>query len=500
MSTAIRPRQNFWDSLQEPRTVVSLLVLYCAIHLLVRFLLSPNLNLVEAEQMLFGQSFQWSYRADHPPLASWLSWMTLAASRNSRAVLFLLRETVLALGLIAYFAAGRLMIGDTRRAGLAAFLLLATFGMGWLVHVGTLETVLLATLCAAYLWADVRALTRGSVGEHVVLGVVTGLGVLSSYVFLVLPFGMSVAAAVIPDLRTRLRLPPLALAAAVALVIVAPYAYFAPYAFAGAPLTPVPTAVAILRAYAVALLVFALPAVLVFPALYPRAAKPLRDEDRAQIWLRFLKIAMLAVLIATAASMLLFHARDAKASWVYPVLLPLPIYLFLRAQLAYGSDTQQRDKRIAGAIVLCAIAVIAVRIWSYETHAATCRHCREYWPMPRYADAFRQAGFLDGTIVTPDAGLAGNLRLSFPDARVVTPQAPALTFGPPVPGECLVVWQGDGNVPQRLRTYVAQTYGARLEDRAMQGDVEATLLTSKTRKERMNFLILAQGACDRPRP
>jgi hypothetical protein len=62
------------------------------------------------------------------------------------------------------------------------------------------------------------------------------------------------------------------------------------------------------------------------------------------------------------------------------------------------------------------------------------------------------------------------------------------------------VWQGDGNVPQRLQTYVMQTYGARLEDRAMQGDVESTLLTSKTRKERMNFLILAQGACDRPRP
>jgi 4-amino-4-deoxy-L-arabinose transferase-like glycosyltransferase len=499
MSAPTRPRQSFWDSLQEPRTVVSLLLLYCAVHVLLRFLLSPNLYLGEAEQMLFGQSFRWSYRPDHSPLDNWVSWATLAASQNSRVALFLLREAVLALGLIAYFAAARAMIGETRRAALAAFLLLATFGMGWLVHVGSVETVLLAALCAAYLWADVRALTRGAIGDYVLLGVVTGLGVLSSYVFLVLPFGMSVAAAMTPELRARLRLPPLAVAAAVALVIVAPHVYFAPYAFAGSAAGTF-SAFASLRDFALALIVFALPAVLVFPALYPRAAKPLRGEDREQTWLRFLKIAMLAALIVAAAAMLLFHADDAKASWVYPVLLPLPIYLFLRAQLAYGSETQARDKRIAGVIVLCVVAAVAGRIWSYETHAAGCKHCREYWPMPRYADAFRQAGFLGGTIAAPEVGLAGNLRLSFPDARVVTPQAPARAFGPPVPGECLIVWRGDGNVPQRLRTYVTQTYGAKLEDRAMQGDVEATLLTSKTRKERMNFLILAQGACDKPRP
>jgi hypothetical protein len=46
---------------------------------------------------------------------------------------------------------------------------------------------------------------------------------------------------------------------------------------------------------------------------------------------------------------------------------------------------------------------------------------------------------------------------------------------------------------------VTQTYGAKLEERAMQGDVEATLLTSKTRRARMNFLILTEGTCDKPR-
>ena len=54
-------------------------------------------------------------------------------------------------------------------------------------------------------------------------------------------------------------------------------------------------------------------------------------------------------------------------------------------------------------------------------------------------------------------------------------------------------------MPQRLRAYVEATYGAKLQERAMQGDVEAALLQGKGRRARMNFLILADGACDRPK-
>ena len=136
----------------------------------------------------------------------------------------------------------------------------------------------------------------------------------------------------------------------------------------------------------------------------------------------------------------------------------------------------------------------------YQMGAKTYRNYVEYLPMARYADSFRQAGFLSGTIAAPEPGLAGNLRQQFPDARVVTPQAPAKTFGPPVAGECLIVWQGGGNIPPRLRDYVTATYGARLQDRAVQGDVEAALLKGKGPLQRMNFLILAQGACDHPHP
>jgi hypothetical protein len=82
-------QKSFWESLGETQGVVSLLLLYCAVMLLVRFALSPNLNGAEAHAMLFGQSLEWGYRPNHPPLAMWLSWAALSLSGGSRLALFL---------------------------------------------------------------------------------------------------------------------------------------------------------------------------------------------------------------------------------------------------------------------------------------------------------------------------------------------------------------------------------------------------------------------------
>ena len=491
--SGVGARRSYWEHLGETQTAVSLAILYAAVMFLLRFALSPNLNLGEAEQMLFGQSFQRGYRSGEAPLATWLAWGVLTVSHGSKLSLFLLREIFVAVGLIAFFFAARNVLDDTRRAALAMLFLAATLGMGWLVHLGSFQTTLMATTCCAYLWADTRALTRQGTVDYLVLGIVTGLGALASYSFLVLPFAMTVALGLVPELRRRLRPVPLVPAAVIALFIVAPVLTFMPD---GARGTAHAQPLSALRDLVLALVVFALPAAVIFLALNPRVTFSVPTERPP--WLRFFRYTMAAALFAAAAVALLFPAVDAKAL-AFPVLLPLPLYLFLRVQSAPPKEDTHADKWFALAVLACVAIAIAARVWVYETQAAHCLRCREYWPMPRYADTFHQAGFYDGTVVGADAGLAGNLKLVFPSERVVTPLAPALRFGPPVPGECLIVWPGNGNIPQRLRSYVENTYGAKLQDRAMQGDVEARLLTRNGHLERMNFLVLAQGACDRPR-
>ncbi|HEY1962937.1 MAG TPA: glycosyltransferase family 39 protein, partial [Rhizomicrobium sp.] len=382
-------RKGLWQSLGEPRTFASLVILYCAVHVLVRFLLSPNLNLSEAEQMLLGQSLQPNYRPDQPPLMMWLSWAVLALAQHSRLALFLLRELLVGIALTAYFAAARIVIGDGRRAALSAFFLMATFGMGWLVHIGRFETVLLAAMCALYLWADARALARGSVVDYVVLGLVTGLGVLSSYVFLIFVFAMSVAVALTPELRTRLKLQPLLIAAAIALAIVGLYLAFAWGARVGELAGKPASELRIVSNFLIALVMFALLAIVIFPFLYPRACLPLPDAVQHRSWLRFCKIAMIAALVTGLAAALLFRGADSKEGWIYPVLLPLPVYLLLRAKLAYF-DSEARDRKFMGFVILCVVGAITARAVMYETGAKTYRNYVEYLPFARYADSFRQ--------------------------------------------------------------------------------------------------------------
>ena len=153
MSAPAKKSLTFWERVSEPQSVIAFLFLYCAIHFLVRAVVTPDFTLDESEQMLFSQTLQWSYRPGHAPLMTWLSWASLAATGGNRTAFLLLKYVLMALGLMAYFGAARIVIRDTLYAALATFALLATISMGYLTLIDKPETVLLATMLAAYMWA-----------------------------------------------------------------------------------------------------------------------------------------------------------------------------------------------------------------------------------------------------------------------------------------------------------------------------------------------------------
>src|SRR5271163_573724 len=140
MSATGRKSRNLWERLADPQSVIAFLFLYCAIHFLIRAVVTPNFTLDETEQLLFSQSLQWGYRFRHPPLITWLSWLTLVPTHDNRAAFLLLKYVLMALGLLAYFGAARLVIRNTFYAALATFALLATFSMGYLPVIDLMHT------------------------------------------------------------------------------------------------------------------------------------------------------------------------------------------------------------------------------------------------------------------------------------------------------------------------------------------------------------------------
>ncbi|HEY7978687.1 MAG TPA: glycosyltransferase family 39 protein [Rhizomicrobium sp.] len=501
-----RKRRDIWSDLAEPSSVVAFLALYCAVHFLVRYLLSPNFTLDESEQMLFGQSLQWGYRFRHPPLITWLSWGTLTATNNSRAAFFLLKYVIMAGGLAAYFAAARIVIRDTRMAALATFGLLTTFVMGWLPLVDLMHTVLLATMLAAFLWVGTHVLTNGSPRDYLLLAAITGLGILSKYVFLVLPVAFAIGVALTPRFRARIKIGPLILAIVLTLAIIAPYVWwsyaneYSLFTLAktitkgqGPEFSPVNWLIGT-GDLVWALISFGLPFIVIFPLLYWRACKKLVVTDNDDLdWLRLYEITMLAGMLMMLVAVFFIGTEAFKARWMHQVAMPLPIYLFLRARIAGVND---RNNKIFAAIALVfALGVVGARVGVYETHAKNCKECREYWPMKTYARAFSRAGFDHGTILAGTYDLGGNLRGVFPQARVVTPGYPVQVFGPPVSGPCLLVWDGDHAPPKDLTDYLAANYAVTIKDATTRGDVNAALLTSKTHRNTMNYILIQKGRC-----
>src|SRR5215471_15808300 len=121
-----------WEEMARLDVAVMILAVYCLAHLVIRTMLSPNLSLDEAEQVLFGESLQWGYRFRHPPLITWLVYAVLEPTNANRAALFFLKYALMAAGLFAYFAAARIVLKDVRLALLATLGLLTTFVMGFL--------------------------------------------------------------------------------------------------------------------------------------------------------------------------------------------------------------------------------------------------------------------------------------------------------------------------------------------------------------------------------
>lgn len=484
-------RQTFWAQLSEPRHVTSMLIFYGLLNFVLRLGLSPNYLPGEAEQVLFGQALHWGYLPAHPPLTTWLTWALMAATGQSHAVFFFFREAMVVLALVAYLGAGRIVIGDTRVAALATFALITTFAFGWLAHTFSLEAVTLTLMLALYMRADAQVIARGALLDYALLGVITGLGVLTSYVFLILPIALSLALIAVPRFLTRLKFLPLLLALGIAIVIVAPYEILGQIASSASEGKDIARSTGILAVHLIGLI---LPYALIFPFLFWNALRPLvPSEDEQRAWLRLYDVAML---IAAGAVIVLLFVLDFKAMkgpWFYPAAMLLPVYLFLRARIAGWAESN--GKIFVLIAIGTALFSMGGRIAVYETQGEHCTECSQWWPMHEYQDSLARAGFQQGTIVTPSVALAGNLRGVFADARVVTPGFDPQAFGGVVDGQCLVVWEGDGPAPKDTLAYLASALHANPKAEAERGDIFARLNKTKGHMDPMSYMLLPPGSC-----
>jgi hypothetical protein len=483
----------------------ALLALYIAFHFALRLALSPTIGVDDVAEAIFAQSLQWSYYPRQPPLFTWMLWGDFKIFGVNAAAVAGLKYALVALSYVFFYLAARRMFTDRWLALAAALSPSLIYAVGWGVHVGFTNTVLLTAACAATFYMFLRLCQQGTPADYLGLGLALGIGLLSKWGYPAFA-GSLIAAGLFQETpRRRLCDPKILLTLGVTLGLVAPFFL---WGFEGAGVhgifanamqhgghAPYLAGVASgLTTLVIAVTMFLAPlwilALAVFPGALKAPRRPAGNFDVRRLLEHFFLVMAVVVLIGVFAAGVTYY----KSRWMHPVLILFPSYFFCLVRDA--GYTARQMKLWALILTGAALAVIAARLAQDLWGPPFCGKCRLLKPYPELARVIGSRGFSGGTIVAGDEHLAGNFRLAFPDSRIATGKY-AFYMPPPRQsvdgGQCLVVWDGrEGDqVPPMLEAFLKDEFGV-TGDAPVQS-AEAAYRHGDQRKLQLDFMILAGG-------
>ena len=493
----------------RPRQVALIILAYLALHFALRLALGPALGLDDAEQVLFAQQWLWNYRFRAPPLFTWALMASEALTPPSVLVLAALRYALLAMIAGFTYLTARALIRDPRLAALATFSFAAIYVFGYYSHHDLTHTTVLSAFLAASWYAFVRLVEQPTLARYLLLAGACGLGLLGKWNFLMFAVALPLACLTQPAQRGLIlnwRIVPAALlTAAIALPSALWAARQGPAAGDGiATLLGDPAGSRLgglllgSADLALAVLVYPMPFLAIFAALlggaawrgFGAASEPPEPVVGAEL------IGMVLV-IALALHWLLVPlagATDFSERLLQPALQILPIYLFMLVDR--GKASARQIERTALAIFGVAAIAVAARI---VVDTVCPGACRAHVPFHDIGQHLRAAGFAgDGTIVVADFHVGGNLRLEFPQARVIQIGYPPAVWPPPRGrGQCLLVWSPKVNREAAFAAYLSYNLGVAADAPRRDGVLTLPLPGWRGRNYRLNYRLYpeSQGEC-----
>lgn len=476
---------------------------YVALHFLLRIVFSPVLGTDDVTIAVQAQELAWGYEFRQPPLYTWLQWASdrlVGIGVHSHA---LLRYLLLFLTYLFLYLSARRLFRRHSTAIVATLSLSLTYPFAVSIHQGVTHSILLSALMAASVYAFIRLEAKPTLAAYAALGIALGLGMFSKYGFLVFAAAFLGAAASLPRFRRVLLDRRMLVAAGIVLLIAFAPLYwlldqqdrlFAAVTALGAKETTSPSfpqRIGSLLSLMSAVLQFLAPLWLFllafFPRAFSRAAPAAAGDDYGRLLGRTLLISLAVLAIALVLGLLgSVHPR-----WMHAFLLLFPLYFFTRAENAYAEGVAKPGYLMTLAI----IPLLVLVLWAGQTYLAPQfgKTTRFHAPYDRLAAHLQQAVPAPALIIAEDEYLAGNLRLGFPQARVIAANMPTRA-GVAGQGICLLVWNAakGRELPQALRAFVAEAAGVRAQDiREWRG----LYLHSGSRLLEIAYLVLPRGQC-----
>lgn len=498
----------------DRRLFLLLIAVYAIAQVMLRVAVSPSLGRDDLIEAIVAQGWALGYNPTQPPLYTWL--IVAAQELVGPGVLAhaLVKWACLYLAYLFFFLAAERAIKSSYLAALATATWMLTYMFGYDVTQGNYtQSVALLAICSALLYVALGMRDGAGWGPYLAVGLLTGLGSLAKYGFPV--FVLTLFAVGLFDARLRRAVLNwrMLVSLLLALLLVAPHVlwlHFGPLMLRGAFTGALQVGwkgtywqgvgaglLSMLRSS----FDFLAPAVVLWVVLFWRAflgrVKP-SDESLAtrRLFDRWL-ILSYAVLVA---GVLFAGATQIKYHYMVVVLLPAPIWLFLR--LGDMDLPPWRAEAYALSALLGIAAVFAV-VGYRGVAPHKCGRCYLQWDYAGISQKLRQAGFDGGTILADDHHVGGNLRSYFRDSRLFTmkfedfvPPARAAANGGAA-GQCLVIWDAAAEgpeAPEDMLGFARIRLGVHLDEARPAALIEQPFRIAADRSLKLGYVLFPKGS------
>ncbi len=494
--SANRQAFPFWAN---ERTVALLIVAYLALHFMLRMAMWPALGIDDAEQAMFAQQFEWSYRFRAPPLFTWMLLVLQPVTGPGILAISIIRYALIGVTLWFAYCTARILLPDPRLAALAVFAFPAIYVFGYYSHHDlTHTTAMVAALSVAW-YLGLRLVAGANWPTYALFGISAGLGLIGKWNFATFLICALLAALATKQIRQNvLGRPAVWLIPIMLLAIAGPSMFSTVYwgvekhegyaeLFGAYEQSLILSRLLAVLDLAIVIAIYTLPFLLVaVPAFWSdfRRANiialfnPQTTIDGDSRFAKQRRFAALTTMIAIGFYFLISVATGASKideRLLQPALFVVPILFFT----LIGGPNLTNHRLSQFAMILGAIAAIALaaRVVVYLYESRQCQQCRAHLPFELLVDEIKRDGFSGaGTIVTGYHHIGGNFRPWFPDVRIVSTSYP-LRYWPPATtpaGDCLAVWINLHH-PHRLDVKRAERF-AEFVDEDLNGDLgEATI-------------------------
>lgn len=410
---------------------------YCLVFLLIRVSFATSLTPGDAVEHYLAQGFALSYGVGNPPLHTWL----FIAFERALGPGLLTAQLLDALLLIVIFAS---LIRTGRLLGMAPAAAAAGAWSLFLVPplIGSLalhtQEIALACIAALTFEATARVTSFHRARDYVGLGVILAVGSLTKYVYLVLPAAIAVSVIILARWRRRwvhaelvyTLLPPILLWPVLTGLLGRVEPELANLIAERVAIRElgIQTTGAALSALVVAVGIYIGPLALAFLFCRPwrRGSPGLND---ASVFISHAGAAALGLMLGIV---IVAGVTDIAAYDLHVVFMPAPI---IAAAWIVRPDATLPRPYLA---LIAAAALLMLGKTAWDVSPACPGPCEERIP---YAELAKALGPLpDGTtVVASDALTAGNLRVFYPEVRLVTATFPWEPDRPATVSACIAV-------------------------------------------------------------